>query len=510
MDLETFWFCLIAVVWADVLPARGVRLRGRNAASVRPALGRGAEYGSADDRTGLGRERGLARRRRRCHLRRVPGLVRDDVLGLLPRPPAHPRSSSSSASSRSSGARRARRPAGGRRGPGRTRSAASARRCSGASGSSCLVYGVPIDSDGDFTGNLLDLFSPYTRVRRNRCRGALRVPRSDVPHAPHDRRAARPRRGGRAEARDSCRCRLARCILVWTVAVAMDRNDKDLFPPVLPAALGIAALALAIVFLYTGANGRAFAMTATRDDLARCDAVRLALSARDGVEHRLREQPDRRRRRVVALRAPGHDRRGGDLRPARPPVPGVDVLRLPGASRRSTPIARRSRRETRLRTGGSASHDAPRRHPRRRLRRDRRRAEAEGRRRRRRPGRPARLPHLPAAALPARDRPARDDGRRALAPRPRHRTRTTRVHKAPVTAIDLEAREVQFDETGAARLRLPRARPRRRGQLLRDRGRRRARVPDVHAARRGPAQGARPRALGGGRQGPTRSSTTAR
>ena len=44
--------------------------------------------------------------------------------------------------------------------------------------------------------------------------------------------------------------------------VAMDRNDKDLFPPVLPAALGIAALALAIVFLYTGRNGRAFAMTA--------------------------------------------------------------------------------------------------------------------------------------------------------------------------------------------------------------------------------------------------------
>ena len=26
--------------------------------------------------------------------------------------------------------------------------------------------------------------------------------------------------------------------LVWTVAVAVDRNDKDVFPPVLPAALG--------------------------------------------------------------------------------------------------------------------------------------------------------------------------------------------------------------------------------------------------------------------------------
>ncbi len=29
-------------------------------------------------------------------------------------------------------------------------------------GLSCLLYGTPIDSDGDFTGDLLDLFSPYS------------------------------------------------------------------------------------------------------------------------------------------------------------------------------------------------------------------------------------------------------------------------------------------------------------------------------------------------------------
>jgi cytochrome d ubiquinol oxidase subunit II len=55
---------------------------------------------------------------------------------------------------------------------------------------------------------------------------------------------------------------LASAFLVWTVAVAMDRNDKDLFPPALPAALGIAALCLAVTFLFAGSNGRAFAMTA--------------------------------------------------------------------------------------------------------------------------------------------------------------------------------------------------------------------------------------------------------
>ena len=42
----------------------------------------------------------------------------------------------------------------------------------------------------------------------------------------------------------------------------MDRNDKDLFPPALPAALGIVALALAVVFVLTGSYGRAFATTA--------------------------------------------------------------------------------------------------------------------------------------------------------------------------------------------------------------------------------------------------------
>jgi cytochrome bd ubiquinol oxidase subunit II len=50
--------------------------------------------------------------------------------------------------------------------------------------------------------------------------------------------------------------------VAWTVAVAMDRNDKDLFPPVLPAALSIVAFALAVVFVLRGRNGSAFSMTA--------------------------------------------------------------------------------------------------------------------------------------------------------------------------------------------------------------------------------------------------------
>ena len=200
-------------------------------------------------------------------------------------------------------------------------------------GLSCLVYGVPIDSDGDFTGNLLDLFSPYSVFA-----GIAVV----ALFAFHGATFLTLRTAGELRDRAEAVARrlaipaavLGAAYLVWTVAVAMDRNDKDLFPPVLPAALGIVALALAIVFLYRGEQRARIRDDGARDDLPRGDAVRLAVPARDGVEHRLREQPHRRQRGVVALRAPGDDRRGGDLRPARPPLPGLGVLRLPRAPRR--------------------------------------------------------------------------------------------------------------------------------------------------------------------------------
>jgi cytochrome d ubiquinol oxidase subunit II len=50
--------------------------------------------------------------------------------------------------------------------------------------------------------------------------------------------------------------------LIWTVFVAVDRNDKDVFPVVVPAVLGIAALALAARFAFAGRSGLAFTMTA--------------------------------------------------------------------------------------------------------------------------------------------------------------------------------------------------------------------------------------------------------
>ncbi len=199
-------------------------------------------------------------------------------------------------------------------------------------GLSCLLYGVPIDSDGDFTGNLLDLFSPYSVfagvavVALFAFHGATFLTLRTTGDL-RDRAEAVARRLAIPGAV------LAAAYLVWTVVIAMDRNDKDLFPPALPAALGIVALALAVVFVFTGSYGRAFAMTALGCDLAGRHALREPVPARHGLEHRLREQPDRRRGRFVALRAPGDERRGVDLRPARAPVPGLDVLRVPRARR---------------------------------------------------------------------------------------------------------------------------------------------------------------------------------
>jgi cytochrome d ubiquinol oxidase subunit II len=50
--------------------------------------------------------------------------------------------------------------------------------------------------------------------------------------------------------------------LSWTVVVAVDNNDKDIFPPVLPAAIAIATLGFAVALAYLGRSGLAFAMTA--------------------------------------------------------------------------------------------------------------------------------------------------------------------------------------------------------------------------------------------------------
>jgi cytochrome d ubiquinol oxidase subunit II len=128
-------------------------------------------------------------------------------------------------------------------------------------GLASLLYGTPIDSDGDYTGNVLDLFNPYTVVAGIAAvllfafHGAIFLAlRTTADLGERSRLAAR---------RLAIPALLVGVLfLVWTVGVAIDRNDKDLFPPVLPAALGIALVGLAVLFVFRGREGRAFTCTA--------------------------------------------------------------------------------------------------------------------------------------------------------------------------------------------------------------------------------------------------------
>jgi cytochrome bd ubiquinol oxidase subunit II len=128
-------------------------------------------------------------------------------------------------------------------------------------GLSCLVYGTPIDSDGHYAGSFWDLFSPYTVFS-----GIAVVLLFAFHGATFLTLRVRGELGVRAEhaaRRLAIPAAIAGAVFLgWTVAVAMDRNDKDLFPPALPAALGIVALALAVALLFIRGPGRAFAMTA--------------------------------------------------------------------------------------------------------------------------------------------------------------------------------------------------------------------------------------------------------
>src|SRR5262245_33305893 len=123
-----------------------------------------------------------------------------------------------------------------------------------------LLYGVPLDSKGDFTGTFWDLFSWYTVLA-----GVAVI----ALFAFHGATFLTLRTSGEL-------CERARHLaqrlslpafvlgggfLVATVVVATDRNDKDVFPPVLPAVVGIAAL-LAAVILAGRRSGWAFAATA--------------------------------------------------------------------------------------------------------------------------------------------------------------------------------------------------------------------------------------------------------
>ena len=161
LHLDTLWSVIIAILWVGFFVLEGFdfgvgvlhTIVGRTDAERRDR----AEH----DRTLVGRQRGVADRRRRGHVRGVPRLVRDDVLGAVPRAVARAR--------RADGARRRARVHGAR---ARTSAGAAAWTWCTTLGSLLiplllgvglgdLLNGLPIDSSHDFTGNFFDLLTAY-------------------------------------------------------------------------------------------------------------------------------------------------------------------------------------------------------------------------------------------------------------------------------------------------------------------------------------------------------------
>src|SRR6476620_4046403 len=113
-----------------------------------------------------------------------------------------------------------------------------------------LIHGVPIDSNGDYDGSLADLFTGYTVFA-----GIAFV----LLFAFHGAAFLTLRTTGDLYERSRRAARLLAIpalavvagYVIWTIAVAVDRNDKDVFPPLLPAAIAIAAIALAAILAHT-------------------------------------------------------------------------------------------------------------------------------------------------------------------------------------------------------------------------------------------------------------------
>ena len=127
-------------------------------------------------------------------------------------------------------------------------------------GLSALVYGVPIDQYGNYTGNFWSLFSVYTVLA-----GVAVV----LVFAFHGATYLTLKTTGDLLERATSAARQLSLLaaaggaafLVSSVFIAINRNDKSVFPPVLPAAIGIAALLLAALFVLRKRMGLAFAMT---------------------------------------------------------------------------------------------------------------------------------------------------------------------------------------------------------------------------------------------------------
>jgi len=124
-----------------------------------------------------------------------------------------------------------------------------------------LLYGLPLNASHDYAGDFGDLFSPYSVFA-----GLVVVALFAFHGASYLALRTTGELSGRAAAAAR---RLATpavlagvAFLAWTLVVAHDHNQRSLLAPLWPAALGALALVWAALFAFLRRSGRAFAMTA--------------------------------------------------------------------------------------------------------------------------------------------------------------------------------------------------------------------------------------------------------
>jgi cytochrome bd ubiquinol oxidase subunit II len=123
-----------------------------------------------------------------------------------------------------------------------------------------LLHGLPLDEKGVFTGTFLDLFDGYTVLA-----GVATV----LLFALHGATFLTLRIHGDLGARAAAAARrlsaptvvVIVAFLGWTVAVAVDGNERGVAGPLVPAVLGAVAVVLCAVLVRTGRVGWAFAAT---------------------------------------------------------------------------------------------------------------------------------------------------------------------------------------------------------------------------------------------------------
>ncbi len=327
MNLQNLWFVLIVVLWSGYFLLEGFDF---GVGMLLPSLPRergGAKPDVPDDRAGLGRQRGVARHGGRRDLRRVPGLVRDDVLRPLHRAagrpllPDHPRDLVRVALEEHE--------------PALAEGVALGERGRELRRLADLGRGLrePALRHADRLERRLqrDLLGPVQRVhgaRRARGGGDLRLPRGDLPHAPHHRRPARAR-GPDVEAALGARGGARRGLPDPDGGRRGEPQRQERLPADPAGGDRDRGARPRRRLRLHAAPGLGVHDDRPRHDRGRRHALHEPLPAGDGLEHRLREQPHRERLRVAALHAPGDEHRRADLRPARPALPGLDVPRVP-------------------------------------------------------------------------------------------------------------------------------------------------------------------------------------